>query len=205
MNCFLSGWAIPPNINHNNYKDYYFLDSTKIVSEYKTAENIAQNFEKIFPKDTETIAAWSMGTIIVLSVLEKIKAKKIILCSPTMKFAANDEILKRLNMLRQNISQDKQAAINIFSRNCGIPKNLVNASHYTNEELYAGLDFLEKTEINFLQVPINTEFTVIYGENDKIISCDLSIKTAEKLNAKMISIPNGKHFDSLAYFQNMCP
>ena len=191
MNYFLSGWAVPEIKGYNNYN---FLDSTKIVAEYKTIENIARNFDKIFPKNIKTLAAWSMGAIIVLGVLQKIKAEKIILLSPALKFAANDEDLSRLNMLRKNIIQNKETAVKLFFRKCAIPKEASDANYYTTEELLYGLDFLEKTEINPAQIPKNSEIIVISGENDKIISQDLSINVAEKLGAKFVSIPNGSHF-----------
>ena len=197
MNYFLSGWAVPSSVI-KNYSDCIFLDSTKIVAEYKTVENISLNFEKIFPQKIETLAAWSMGAIIALGILEKIKAKKIILHSPAFKFAANNEVLNRLNILRQNIIKNKETAMKLFYRNCGISRDLCNADYYTVQELLSGLDFLENTELNVTQVPENTEVIIVCGENDKIVSSDLSIYVAEKLRVKFISIPNGSHFTAVS-------
>ncbi|MCL1947619.1 MAG: hypothetical protein FWF51_10815 [Chitinivibrionia bacterium] len=196
MNYFFSGWGVS---KIKNCDDYIFLDSTKIVAEYKTVENIAQNFEKIFPQKIEILSAWSMGAIIVLGILEKIKAKKIILYSPTLKFAANDEILEQLNNLRQNIVKNKENAMKLFYRKCGISRELYDESYYMVEELLSGLDFLENTELNITQVPENTEFIVVCGENDKIISPDFSINIAEKLGAKLVLIPNGSHYDAVLW------
>jgi hypothetical protein len=196
MNCFLSGWAVTPkNLNCE------IIDSTKLVSKYKTIENIAQNFDKIFPQNIKTLSAWSMGAIIVLGVLQKIKAEKIILHSPALKFSANDEISKELDKLQKNIVENKETAVKLFSRKCGIPKELVDASYYGVEELSAGLDFLRKTEIKFLEIHRSMKIIVICGENDKIISPNLSFEVAEKLGAEIISIPNGSHFNSYEKFK----
>ena len=194
MNCFLSGWAVMPrNLNCK------IIDSTKLVSKYKTIENIAQNFDEIFPTNINTFGAWSMGAIIVLGVLQKIKAKKIILCSPALKFAANDEVSKELDKLQKNVIENKETAVKLFSRKCGIPRELINATYYNAEELSAGLDFLKKTEINCLEIFRNVEIVVVCGENDKIIQPNLSLEVAEKIGAKLILLPNGSHFDSLVY------
>jgi alpha/beta superfamily hydrolase len=190
MNYFLSGWAILPQ----NLLNCEIIDSTKIVSEYKTIENIAQNFDEIFPKNIEILSAWSMGAIIASGVLEKIKAKKIILCSPALKFVENGDVLEELKKLRENIIQNKETAIKLFARKCGISRDLINTNYYTVKELLAGLDFLENTEIKLAQVSKNSEITVIYGENDKIISPKLSIEVAEKLGVKAIMVDGGGHF-----------
>ena len=185
MNCFISGWAFPPPPTAANS-----IDITKIVAEYKTIENIALNFDKIFPKEIKTLTTWSMSSIIALGVIDKIQAKKIILYSPAFKFEAIEE----LKMLRQNIIQNKDVALKLFARKCGIPKDLINTSYYTTQELLAGLDFLENTEIKPPQVPPNTKVIVVYGENDKIISPDSSKFVAEKLGVKAVMIENGEHF-----------
>jgi len=189
MNVFVSGWAVvPQDINCE------IIDSTKIVAEYKTIENISQNFDKIFPQNIETLTAWSMGAIIVLGVLSKIKAKKNILYSPTLKFVENEIVLEELKKLRQNVCENKETAIKLFSRKCGIPKELVDVNYYTTEELLAGLDFLEKTEISKIIKPENCEISVIYGTNDKIISPKSSLEVAEKFGVKPTIILNGNHF-----------
>lgn len=189
MNLFVSGWAVvPQKINCE------IIDSTKIVAEYKTIENIAQNFDKIFPKEIETLTAWSMGTIIILGVLSKIKAKKIILYSPALKFIENEIVLEELKKLQQNVIENKEIAIKLFSRKCGIPKHLVDVNYYSTEELSAGLDFLEKTEICEITKPKDCEISIIYGENDKIISPKLSVEIAGKLGVKPITIAGGNHY-----------
>jgi len=185
MRCFISGWAFPPPQTATNS-----IDSTKIVAEYKTIENIAQNIDKIFPQEIKTLISWSMGSIITLGVMDKIKAKKIILYSPTFKYGAIDELQK----LRQNIIQNKEVALKLFARKCGIPKDLVNTDYYTEEELLAGLDFLENTEIKHSQIPQNSNINVVYGENDKIISPQQSINVAEKFGVKPIMITGCGHF-----------
>jgi hypothetical protein len=191
MNCFFSGWATAPtNLN------YEIIDSTKIVYKYKNIENITRNVDKIFPEEIETLVAWSMGAIIVLGCLPKITAKKIILCSPTLKFCANDSVLEELNKLRENIVKNKETAMKLFFRKCAIPRELIDCTYYTTEELLAGLDFLEKTEIREIIKSKNCEISIICGEADKIISKNLSLKVAEKLGIKPIVIPNGSHFDS---------
>ena len=185
MNCFISGWAFSPPPTAQNS-----IDATKIVAEYKTIENIAQNFDKIFPKDIKTLTTWSMGSIITLGVLEKIQAKKIILYSPTFKYKAIEE----LKMLRQNVIQNKETALKLFARKCCIPKDLVDTNYYTTQELLTGLDFLENTEIKSANFSENTKVMVVYGENDKIISPKESIEVAEKLKVKAIKIDGGEHF-----------
>jgi alpha/beta superfamily hydrolase len=197
MDCFISGWAVTPtNLN------YEIIDSTKIVSEYKNIENISKNINKIFPEKIQTLVAWSMGAIIVLGCMHKIKAKKIILCSPTLKFVANDYISQDLNRLRQNVVINKETAIKSFYRKCGVPKDSIDLNYYTAEELLAGLDFLEKTEIREIIKPQCCEISIICGENDKIISQNQSIKVAQKLCVKPTVIPNANHFDTVVYFQN---
>jgi esterase/lipase len=192
MNYFLSGWAIAPvNLNCE------IIDSTKLVSKYKSIKNIVQNFDEIFLEDIETLTAWSMGAMIALGCLRKITAKKIILCSPALKFTANDKILEELNKLRQNIVKNKETAIKLFYHNCGFPKNLSNVTYYNTEELLDGLDFLKETEICEIIKPQNCEISIIYGENDKIISQNLSLKVAEKFGVEPIIIPKGNHFDAL--------
>jgi hypothetical protein len=194
MNIFISGWAVAPNWNYSKNLKCEVIDSTKIVAEYKTIENIVQNFDKIFPNNIETLNAWSMGAIIVLGVLPKIRAKKIKLFSPTLKFVENESIWEELKKLRQNISEDKNIALKLFFRKCGIPKELTDTSYYAAEELLIGLDFLEKTEICEIVKPNNYEISVICGENDKIISQKSSFEVAEKLGVKPVVIPNGSHF-----------
>jgi len=188
MNCFLSGWAIAPN-HSGAPNSLNSLDSTKIVTEYKSVEKIAQNFDKIFPQNIKTLITWSMGSIIALGVLEKLQAKKIILYSPTLKFEAIDELQK----LRENIILNKETALKLFARKCGISKDLVDVSYYTAKELLAGLDFLENTRINPAQVPENKDVTVVYGENDNIISPHESIEVAERLGVKAVKIAGGGH------------
>lgn len=203
MNIYLSGWAVAPiaGIVPQNLS-CKIIDSTKIVAEYKTIENIKRNFDKIFPKNTadypqiDTLVAWSMGAIIALGVLSKINAKKIILLSPTLKFVENEIVLNELQKLRKNILKNKETAIKLFSRNCGIPRELIDTSYYSTEELSAGLDFLEKTEIHEISNKNNSQISIICGENDKIISTKSSIEVAEKLGIKPSLIPSGSHFFS---------
>jgi esterase/lipase len=198
MNCFLSGWAVmPQNINCR------IIDSNKLAAKYKTIKNIEQNFDKIFPPNIDTLGAWSLGAIIVLGVLPKIRAKKIVLCSPALKFAAKDQILQELNKLRRNIIENKETALNLFFRKCAIPKALRCVNNYTVEELSDGLNFLLDTEINSLEIHRSTEIIVVCGENDKIIPQESSLEVADKLRVKPILIPNGSHFDTFAYFENI--
>jgi len=200
MNCFLTGWASPfPNS----------LDTTKLVAEYGTMENILKNAETIFPQNIETLSAWSMGAIIALGILGKVSGvKRVVLISPTLKFCCNDEMTAELKLLKRNIAKNKEAALKPFAKICGVPDEKIESEPciYSTEELLAGLDFLEKTEISckdtacLVRDKNAPKISIICGENDKIIPLKSSLEVAEKLGVSPIIVPNGSHFDAFDYF-----
>jgi len=196
MNLFITGWASPlPNS----------LDSTKLAAKYKTMENIQQNAEEIFPKNADVIAAWSMGAIITLGILEDnplSQLKRVILISPTLKFCCNNEMAAELKIMKRGIAKNKEAAMKSFAKICGVPDKITESEPciYSSDELLAGLDFLEETEFRNIIKPKNCEISIICGEKDKIIPLASSLEVAEMLEVKPIIIPNGNHFDAFNYW-----
>ena len=200
---FLSGWGVSPNCFRYILPDNcLLLDTTKLISKFKTSEKISGYIIEIIGKEPTDIIAWSTGTIPVLSILDNRYINSVKLFAPTVSFLTRENVLgvspRDLRALKISLKRNRLATMANFFSNCSLDNTIDYSSDYSDNELLLGLEFLKNEIAN---IPVNRAVLpeIFASKTDKIIP-NTSVENVANILKTSVKYIDGGHSAIFNYY-----
>ena len=205
----LGGWGVKPTLmkpvfgEQSTFIDINPLMPSLIDNGVLSADWKDRLYKKIVPftNSPHYLAGWSTGAIAALALAPILKPSALVLFSATLSFCKRENFSfgARKPVLRsmiQSLGNDSSIVLKEFYERCGLSSEKID-SQYTEQELVAGLNFLESVSIDEPEIPAGCKTLLFGGKQDKIIVPEAGRATGKSLGCLHIEY-DGQH----AFFIN---
>lgn len=200
---FISGWACNQSILPQHCRSIHFFDTTREIYHLEDLSTWQEKFFETLRKVTDpdtTIVAWSTGSLILLPLLSSLEYREAHLYAPCLQFTNSPNNphgtqMIHLKSMIKALTDNRELTMKKFFRNCGSSDAIQSSSSYTTEELKAGLQFLERTEI--APHRSNARIKLYHGQKDRIIPHSAGEIVSEELHYPLNQLAGGHYQEGM--------
>jgi esterase/lipase len=201
------GWSMPPEMLSSIFgNNAVYIDVNTLFVEILQEEKIIDNWDNVvldkikgfLKSPIVNIAGWSTGAFFAYTLCARLNPKHLVLLSATPSFCKRDDFAfgqnpTVLKLMRKQLKRSKLSVLKDFQIQCGCKEYSPLAERYSQQELIAGLQYLENICLFPLHKP-PCAVQLFHGKEDAIIPYEAAEFLAQELGVAKTILSGGHTF-----------